>query len=354
VSVCLCMIVRDEVGRIERCLDSVLKYVDAAVIVDTGSEDSTYQMAYYTLSKQSDKNGIQFNVLRRPWRDFSSNRNEALAIAYTMGCEHILVMDASDVIEGLDYDTFSLCDYRRNYQIKHTMGNLEWNRPALISTVDKWYYVGKVHELLVRREGDSLAGLDVLEGVQIRCNVGMPFQGKDRFLRDAALLEHETDPRSKFYYAQSLACAGETEAAVEAYKRRLEDLGGCYEERYLSALQVGILTENEDYLVDAYRICRARPEAWFYLAALADKEGDVEAALDYAHISVLRAQSCNRNHLFLDTEIANWKAKALYALLSKDQKMAEEVINTQGAYYPPTLWEIATGSKLDIAQQAQC
>ena len=44
VSVSLCMIVKNEQDVIERCLQSIYKFVDEIIIVDTGSKDDTKEI----------------------------------------------------------------------------------------------------------------------------------------------------------------------------------------------------------------------------------------------------------------------------------------------------------------------
>ena len=45
VTISLCMIVRNEEAVLARCLDSVSKAVDEIILVDTGSEDRTKEIA---------------------------------------------------------------------------------------------------------------------------------------------------------------------------------------------------------------------------------------------------------------------------------------------------------------------
>ena len=45
ITISLCMIVRDEEDVLARCLDSVKDVVDEIVIVDTGSVDTTKEIA---------------------------------------------------------------------------------------------------------------------------------------------------------------------------------------------------------------------------------------------------------------------------------------------------------------------
>lgn len=80
----LCMIVRDEARHMERCLSSAAKIVSEIIVIDTGSTDSTPEIAK--------KYGA--TVVAIPWEaDFSKARNSGLELA-TKGW--ILVLDADE------------------------------------------------------------------------------------------------------------------------------------------------------------------------------------------------------------------------------------------------------------------
>ena len=65
----LCMIVKDEEKNLSTCLDSVKDIVDQIIVLDTGSQDSTIQIA-----KRFGAEVYQF-----PWcDDFSVARNESI------------------------------------------------------------------------------------------------------------------------------------------------------------------------------------------------------------------------------------------------------------------------------------
>ena len=82
----LCIIVKNEAHQLGELLDQVKDAVDEIVIVDTGSEDSTIEVA---------KRYTPF-VLSFPWRDdFSAARNFALDHAHG---DHFLWLDADDRI----------------------------------------------------------------------------------------------------------------------------------------------------------------------------------------------------------------------------------------------------------------
>jgi glycosyltransferase involved in cell wall biosynthesis len=80
----LCMIVKNEVHNLPRCLDSVKPYVDEVIVVDTGSEDGTPNMAAAYGAK----------VIYFQWcDDFAVARN--YAISHASG-EWILMLDADE------------------------------------------------------------------------------------------------------------------------------------------------------------------------------------------------------------------------------------------------------------------
>ena len=82
----LCMIVRDEEERLPRCLESVQGLVDEIVVVDTGSEDGTVEIAK--------KFGARIGYFA--WcDDFAAARNESLRLA---SGDWILWLDADDLL----------------------------------------------------------------------------------------------------------------------------------------------------------------------------------------------------------------------------------------------------------------
>lgn len=80
------MIVKNEQHNLARCLNSIRDYVDEIVIVDTGSTDSTVEIA----------KGFGARVIEEPWRDnFSRARNTGLEHA---GGDWILFLDADEEV----------------------------------------------------------------------------------------------------------------------------------------------------------------------------------------------------------------------------------------------------------------
>ena len=86
----LCMIVKDEEESLPTCLESIKDYVDEIIIVDTGSTDSTVEIAERYNAK----------VYHHAWENsFSKARNYSLKYAT---CDWILIMDADEEIEMND------------------------------------------------------------------------------------------------------------------------------------------------------------------------------------------------------------------------------------------------------------
>jgi tetratricopeptide (TPR) repeat protein len=89
-SISLCMIVRNESQNLARCLASVKPYVDEMIVVDTGSEDNTVEIAHQ----------YGANVSHFTWcDDFAAARNYAVSQATS---DWILTLDADEELVVTD------------------------------------------------------------------------------------------------------------------------------------------------------------------------------------------------------------------------------------------------------------
>jgi len=79
-----CMIVKNEEALLPQCLQSIEKYVDEIIVVDTGSTDETVAIAESYAAR----------VYHHPWEDdFGKHRNQSLS--YASG-DWILILDADE------------------------------------------------------------------------------------------------------------------------------------------------------------------------------------------------------------------------------------------------------------------
>ena len=89
-AISICMIVKNEESKLNSCLLSAVDIADELIIIDTGSTDKTKEIALQYTDK----------VYDYEWKnDFSDARNYSITKATN---EFILVLDADEVIEGID------------------------------------------------------------------------------------------------------------------------------------------------------------------------------------------------------------------------------------------------------------
>lgn len=214
--ICLHMIVKDEAAVIERCLRSVLPFVDAAVIVDTGSTDDTIAIVREEIEKAPlTPEGAR--VWSQPWRGFAESRNDAMQLAR----EHIealagwllFTLDADEIFTtepGFAWPT----DPFDCWHVQVRLGPHRFTRRLLTRASTPWQYAGVRHEDLLDAPGRMVGPL--LRGVYVESKRdGARAQDPSRFATDViALLEEEdaapadeppeVKARRYFYIANSL------------------------------------------------------------------------------------------------------------------------------------------------------
>jgi glycosyltransferase involved in cell wall biosynthesis len=262
-TVCLNMIVKDEEDTIERCMESVHKFIDSYVIVDTGSKDKTIEK----IKEVGERLGIPGEVHERPWVNFAHNRTEALNLAKDK-CDYRFMMDADDylVVEG-DENPFDIVDDLPSYAIKLKYGDIEYHRHFLLSSRQDWRFVGVLHEYPAYDNNTGQHGF--LSGCHIRANISPLKRAKSikaKYANDAKILEkalkdEPDNSRYWFYLAQSYRDSGQLDKSINAYKKRAS-MGGWQEEVYISLLTIASLMEAKSMslnsVMEAYRV------AWEY------------------------------------------------------------------------------------------
>lgn len=303
------MIVKDEVPVVRRCLASVVAHVDAYAIVDTGSTDGTQDIVRRFFQER----GVPGVLRERPWRDFGSNRNEALALAAEHG-DYAFVMDADDVFvpaPGFSFDGL----HHDAYRLTRRAGAVDYAVERLVRTDRPWRWHGVLHEVLAC---DAPARVGALLGCVIdsRCE-GARSRDPHKYRRDAQLLErelaaHPGDPRTLFYLAQSYRDAGDDHAAARTYLMRAR-AGGWDEEVYCALYQLACCLERlgEDWptVLDAYLAAHAfrpaRVESLHAAVRACRARGlwslGYRLALPAVHLSP------TQDLLFVEREVVEWR-----------------------------------------------
>ena len=255
-SICLCMIVRNEVEVLGRCLQSCRELIDHWVICDTGSSDGTQELI------QRELEGIAGELHEHQWVDFGHNRSELMKLAHGKA-DYLLLLDADTTLEAAPGTLHELT--ADSYLLRHADATIYYTK-RLVSGKLNWRYVGAVHEYITSDEERKTERLD---GLVIRSwSVGGSRKG--RWERDAELLEaavqrDSTDARSLFYLAQTYRDLGKEsddraklELALEHYQQRAK-MAGWGEETYCAWRQVGMLSAQ---LGDWPRAIDAYITAW--------------------------------------------------------------------------------------------
>jgi glycosyltransferase involved in cell wall biosynthesis len=274
---CLCMIVKNEASVIRRCIDSVRPIIDRWLIVDTGSTDGTQNIIRDYLKD------IEGTLDERPWRDFATNRSEALALARPMAA-YSLIIDADDVLEIPD--GYQLPDLDADsYVLDIVHGGTRYQRPQLVKNTLPWRYLGVLHEFL---DCSSAGPAGQLPLVIVYKKDGARSRVPDLYRKDAEILENalqnEKEPfliaRYTFYLAQSYRDCGEISKAIDAYLLR-STMGYWQDEVFVSLYEAAKLKElwgsDRDEVIALYlRASEALPsraEAFHAASKLCRHEG---------------------------------------------------------------------------------
>jgi glycosyltransferase involved in cell wall biosynthesis len=238
------MIVKNETHIIKECFDSIHKYIDYWVIVDTGSTDGTQELIKQYFAEK----GIPGEIHERPWVSFGHNRSEALALCDGKA-DWAWMIDADDYIEGRFEFPPNPPEQIDGWALKFGRADFSWWRTQIFRTGRGWKYVGVLHEYPTIDGEETPPKLGKIEGnykIVARTmgarNVNIsPIEKykKDAELLENALLEEPDNIRYKFYLAQSYFDSQQFDKAEEAYKKRVE-AGGWEEEQFYSQFRIGM------------------------------------------------------------------------------------------------------------------
>jgi glycosyltransferase involved in cell wall biosynthesis len=274
------MIVKNEAARIVRCLTSVVPFIDAYVIFDTGSTDDTLAL----IERFFDERGVPGEIHRGPFVNFEQARNSALAYARasTIPWDYLLLVDA-DMELVADDKAFRETLTAQAYDVVQKGGTLSYSNRRLIARSTTGKYVGVTHEYL------AISGEELLHGIYFIDHADGANR-KDKFSRDilllvAALKKEPKNARYWFYLAQSYGDSGKHKGAIAAYRKRIE-LGGFAEEIYISHVKLAhsLLATGDDAgfirtLLNAYNLRPTRAEAPWELAHYYRMKGKNMASL---------------------------------------------------------------------------
>ena len=275
------MIVKNEARIIRRCIAAARPLVDYALIVDTGSTDTTKAEIRAALTEFA----LEGAIADEPWRDFAFNRSAALAMLREKSdIDYALMIDADDRI--VFSDSFDAAAFKTRLgadvvNIWTRLGGYTYKRPQLISNRKPFQFRGVLHEFLDCAVAFTQETTDEFHCQSLQDSARN--ESGDKYARDAAVLqaalENEADPfmrsRYTFYLAQSWRDYGRHRNALDAYLRRAE-LGHWDQEVYVSLCHAGQMAEALerdvadclDAYLRAFDLCPTRAEALHAAARL--------------------------------------------------------------------------------------
>ena len=324
-TICLNMIVKNESAIIRDTLENIIAHVplDYYVISDTGSDDNTAEIIKQFFAEKV----IQGEIHHDEWVNFAHNRNSALQHAQGK-TDYVLIFDADDRFEGNFVLPEELTSDRYYFRMANSVtGANVYFRTLMFRNDGSFYWRGVLHEFVEQRKKTVVEQKIFGDYYVISGRFGARSNNPQKYFQDAQVLEkafyssedEDLKDRYAFYTAQSYRDADMYEKAIEWYAIRV-NLGGWYEEVYHSLLQISLLKielnapldEIQRLLLATYEYRPQRAESLYHLARQLRYHNKAKQAYIYA--TVAANTPLNKDILFVDHSVYEWKAKEELAI----------------------------------------
>ena len=295
-SLCLNMIVRNEAGRILRCLSSVAPYIKSYSILDTGSTDGTTDIIRAFFDVHNIKGHLHFGE----FKNFSQARNEAFVharddngqdgaewcqFALLMDADMEFMVDAPSVLQKLNPEALSYDMMQKTWPTSYAnrrLLNLSWGSPQP--------YRGVTHEYLDVPSAGMVEGVYFLDHADGSNRVNKA--ARDIVLLEQGLKDEPGNGRYLYYLANSYRDAGMLDKASELYQIRI-GMGGWDEETHSAMMNLGFCEKDQlnfggfiDAMIQAHNARPQRAEPLYELAKAYRERNQQRAGLIFAKAGV--------------------------------------------------------------------
>lgn len=267
-------------------LRSVVKQVDACLVIDTGvTDDTLYQAAQVA--------GDKLRVRMFRWADdFSAARNFALDAATLLGAHWAVTVDTDERLvfqPGLDLQE-KLANAKAGVLLVGSLdGYYVKERCIRLPTTARWS--GPTHEALLGPPSEILAGVHFTELPKDGAALTRKFERDVRILT-AYTAEHPTDPRWWYYLGTSHHDLGQYEQAIHAF-RSCAELRGWDEEGAWACFRaaqcyvaLGRFREAVEMCAQGLAIRPATAELAWLAGHACLQDNKPERAIAWAHMAV--------------------------------------------------------------------
>lgn len=345
-----CLIVKNEQTFLEGCLLSLQGLVDEVVIVDTGSQDASIEIAK--------RHGAR--VIDWPWRDdFAAARNVGLEAAVS---DWILYIDADERLVGTSYEDLrqGLDDpgaYAARLLFRVRSNSTLFREFRLFRNDPRLRFKGAMHETI---RPDLIAlkssiGARTLDVAATLIHLGYDGDMTAKHRRNLPLLRASIrrDPDRVYYWndlAQTLMGLGETEEAIAISAEGLaREVPRDSTDRIVRSMLVHthanlLLQRGEDVrelIADGLELYPANWSLRFLRARAELNAGNNAAALaDLAHLVAQDAATLSDDNLAYDRRIFGcyaWDLMGVALLRSGDRRGAAEAFQRAAQLAPEVL-----------------
>ncbi|WP_291649682.1 glycosyltransferase [Clostridium sp.] len=246
----VCIIARNEETNLTRCLKSIKSIADEIILIDTGSTDSTTNIAQEFNAK----------IIKFPWNNnFSSVRNKALEVAskdwiLCIDCDESLDTTQVSKLKNILNDSLYL-----GFRLK--LINIIDNKPykgeyllRIIKNNSGFYFSGKINEKLSNSLYNDSYLNQILNLEVILYNFGYDYNKKqltDRCNRNLSIyLSYDTKEKNYLYYyniANEYFLLNKYTIAINNYIKAIDLNDNYYINSYISFLIVKTYYKAKKY-----------------------------------------------------------------------------------------------------------